>query len=145
MVTRRLLSAHVLVGIEFAQARFQPTARSDAQIFIQRFAVWRGEIRQAVFAQFQRQITLLGNRHRVRQGHRQIGKTRLHLLLRQQILAGFKRTFAPRIGENITTRHAHPRLMRAVVCGIEKLNRVRRHQRGLRVRRQLRREQRLRL
>ena len=58
-------------------------------------------------------------------------------------MAWLERIFPTRIGQNIAARHAHPRLVRAVVFGVEKLNRVRRHQRRVRLRRQLRCEQRL--
>ncbi len=118
-----------LVGlrIEHGQPLLQPVLRLLAEELGGGQSLRRGEQRQLRFAQIEHQIAALGNRHGVGQRRRHIGKQRLHLGLRLEILLGSELALAARVAQGFALGDAHPRFVGIEVVGLEELHRVRCH------------------
>ena len=88
-------------------------------------------------AQLQREAAAFGDFQRVGQRRRHIGKQRLHLFNRLEILLAGELAHALGVAQNFALGNANTRLVRFVVVVGQKLHRVRRHNRQAELRGQL--------
>ena len=88
------------------------------EVVVQAHAVGRGELRQEVFAQREREVAALGDFHRVLQCLGQIGKAGGHLFRRSKILAGHKIARAAFVRQYPAAGNTHARIMRLEIVGV---------------------------
>ncbi|MCY1523188.1 hypothetical protein D9M68_580760 [compost metagenome] len=91
----------------------------------------RGKVGQLRLAEHQRQVAALGDFDRVGQRAGHIGKERLHLGARLEVLLFGELAHAARVAEDFAFGNAHARLVRLVVLAFGELHRVRGHHRQL--------------
>ncbi len=123
------------------QSHLQAFKRRMSKVPFRRefFAIdqWRWKLGQHGLAQLQRDVAAPGNLHRICQCRGQIGKQRLHLFARFEVLFRRKAAHPALIGEDFTVRDTDPCLMRFVFVLGCKLDRVGRHHRQAQACRQL--------
>ena len=120
-VQRHLFLAFGRIGVQMRHALLEPLMRGIAEILFRRHALAvderRRELRQIVLAQHQCQAATLGNLQRVGHGGRQVGKQRMHLLRRLEILLTRVLTYPLCIAKNFTISNTHTGLVGLkVIC-----------------------------
>ena len=110
------------VGIKHGQPFTQPFVGKVAQIVVQIHAFGRGEQRQKVFAQCEREVAAFGDFRAVGQCAGNIGKAALDFFGGGKILAGHEivRTFG--IVQRPTARNAHADIVRLIIFALQKLH-----------------------
>lgn len=124
-----------LVRVELHEAFVEPFLRQLHEVVVERHAVGRREPRQLRLAELERQVAALGDLDRVRERRGQIGEQRGHVALRAEELLGREAFLAARIREDVAFRDAHARLVRGEIVGRHVLQRMRRDDGQLQLRR----------
>ena len=118
-----------LLGVQVRHAVFEALVRGVAKIIVRRHAhavhQRRRELRQLRLAQHQGQAAALGNLQRVGNGRGNVGKQRLHLFHRLEILLAGEAAHALGVAQDFAVGNADARLVRLKVIRLGELDRVR--------------------
>ena len=122
----RFASRVAAIGIQHGEPPFESGRGLVAQVLVEGDAGRRGEVRQEILAQRNRQVAALRDGDRVRERLGKVGEGRGHLRLRLEVLLGRERPGPARIGEDKAPGNADARLVRAKILAAQKLHRMRR-------------------
>ena len=130
-VARAGLVARRGLGVERGQAPLQPGQRQLARIVVEAHALGRGKERQLRLAKHELEVAAARDLNGIGQRHRHVGEELGHLRAGLEVLLRGVVPGAARVGQGVALGDAHARLVRGVVAGREKLDRVRGHHRQL--------------